>query len=123
MAVSYLISVGYNYAKQISDELIDNAKGSELITEEYHKHLLKLTREIANASTPGELIQLCQAEDLYEIRFSANKLGRDRLEELLNKAILYLLNDRGLAIEDIASELGADSEEMFMIGGYDLKDN
>lgn len=115
MAISYLMDIGFRNATEITDKDIDECEGNGLMTKSFCQELMKMAREIANACEPSELVQLCQAEDVFDVKFSAGKIGRSRLETLLWNALTHM-TDQGMDSEEIAEYIGADDYEMEMLG-------
>ena len=68
MACTYFFNIGYEQAKKITDEDINAAQSNGLMTKEYVQDLMRCTKEIANTvDNAVELVQFCQAEDIYDI--------------------------------------------------------
>lgn len=80
MAISYLMDIGFRNAKEITDEDIDECEGNGLMTKSFCQELMKIARDIANVCEPSELIQLCQAEDVFDI---PDKMSRTRMEKII----------------------------------------
>ncbi len=116
MAVSHLLDIGYRNAIEITEDDIAKMEGNGLMTQGFVQDLVRTTVEIAKTiDNVAELFQFCSAEDVFDTRFYANKLSRDRLETLLHNAIggLQCGDYEG---ESLADYLGADEEEMEMLG-------
>ncbi len=90
MAVAYFFDIGYAQAKKISDEDIKNVKGNSFMTKEFNEWLMTTARQIADATESAiELVQFCMAEDMFELRYFAGKLGRGELEDMIKTRITY----------------------------------
>lgn len=88
MAVSHLLDIGFRHAEKITDDEIEQMKGNGLMTQDFVQYLVKLSREIAqNCDNPVEIIQFCQAEEVFDIRYYANKPSWGDLEEVILDAI------------------------------------
>lgn len=121
MAIGYLLDKGYDYTGQITEDDIAELEGNGLMTKEFVQDLVRTAVEIANASEGvHEIIQFCQAEDVFDVQFYANKLPRNRLETLLLNAIGGLVfNDYDGEegnYSDLADYIGATEEEMETLG-------
>lgn len=69
MAAAYLMDIGWNETKQITDEDIETrVEGNGLMTKEFCQDLVRVARDIAQACTSVEFIQLCQVEKLYDTK-------------------------------------------------------
>jgi len=67
MAVGHLLDIGFNNAKEITDEQIATIKDQEWATAGFLQELVTTSREIANAcKSPVELIQFCMAENVFD---------------------------------------------------------
>lgn len=115
MAVCYLLDIGYSNAREITDEDIEAMEGNGLMTKGFCQMLAQIARDIAKQTEIPEIIQFCSAEDVFDTQFYANKLSRDRLETLLHNAIAGLRYG-DYEGESLADYLGADEEEMEMLG-------
>ena len=111
LAISHLMDIGFRTASEITDEGIEKTEGNGLMTKDFCQTLNKIARDIAQCCEPSELVQLCQAEDVFDVRFSAEKIGRSRLEVLLSNALCYM-SDHGLSNDEIADYIAADYDEM-----------
>lgn len=71
MAVTHLLDIGFRRAQKITDEEIENMEGNGLMTADFCKALVKLTREIA--LTCGNdcvaIIQFCQKEKVFDTKY------------------------------------------------------
>lgn len=120
MAITHLMNIGFDNAREITDEEIEQVEGNGIMTKPFCQELCRLARDVANACEPSELIQLCQAEDVFDVTFSAGKINRKRLEILLLNALGGLLcNDyygEEDNVQDLMDYIGADEEEMEILG-------
>lgn len=120
LAISHLMDIGFRTASRITDEDIEKTEGNGLMTKDFCQALNKIARDIAQNCEPAELVQLCQAEDVFDIRFLAEKIGRSRLEVLLYNALCHM-TDQGMGNDEIANYIGATEDEMEMLG-YPLEE-
>ena len=120
LAISHLMDIGFRNAAQITDEDIEATEGNGIMTQSFCQELNRMAREIANCCEPSELVQLCQAEDVFDVKFSAEKIGRNRLETLCYNAVCYM-SENQMSNKDIASYICADEYEMEMLG-YPLEE-
>ena len=119
MAIGYLLDKGYDFTSQITEDDITELEGNGLMTKEFCQDLVRTAVDIAKASDGvHEIVQFCQAEDIFEVQFYANKVPRDRLETLLHNAIGGMVcNDYdGESLADLADYIGATEDEMEMLG-------
>lgn len=95
MAITHLLDIGFRRAAVITDEEISALKGNPMMTEDFVKQLVSLTREIAKTASPVEVIQFCQAVEMYDITYYVpnRRINYNRMEELATTAIWALLND------------------------------
>ena len=84
MAISYLMDIGFRNAKEITNKDIEEAEGNGLMTKEFVGVLMKLTRDIANACEPSELIQLCQVVEPFAV---PEDLTKERMRRILSNFI------------------------------------
>ena len=119
MAVSYLMDIGWRTAIEITDEEIKEVEGNGLMTQEFCQYLCKLAREIAQSCSPTQLIQLCEAEEIFELRHSAGKVSRRTLEEGLTNAIHFYLRDmlyNNENYDSVCEEFNILEEDMELLG-------
>lgn len=124
MAITYVVDIGYRNAKDITDDEINEAQGNGIMTQGFVQNLMKLAREIANSiDNPTELIQFCDAENVFETEYYTNgeHLSRGTLEETCSKLINFVLYDDSVsfdansheeAIEYLADYLGVEVEDL-----------
>ena len=121
MAVTHLMDIGWRNAEKITDEEIEQCEGNGLMTKDFVQWIQRTAREITRiADGPVELIQFCEAQDVFDIQNYSDMTPRNRLEEMLLNAISYLGN-RGNGVEDIMEILEANEEEMER-WGYELEE-
>ena len=114
MAISHLMDIGFRNAQKITDEQIKEVEGNGFMTKEFCEWLLTTAREIANACHPSELIQLCQANDVFA---PVEGLSNERMKELLCyfieldiRPLKSLIDDEIIEPEDLEA-LGYWTEE------------
>jgi len=96
MAMSYIVDKGYETVKEITDEDIDSFKGNALMTEDFCKALVRLAREICQATENGiELYQFATANDLFEVEYFTNgeKYSVGKLEEIARLLLEFVFYD------------------------------
>lgn len=121
MAITHLMDIGWRNAEKITDEEIEKCEGNGLMTKDFVQWIQRTAREITRiADGPVELIQFCEAQDVFDIQNYSDMTPRNRLEEMLLNAISYLGN-RGNGVEDIMEILEANEEEMER-WGYELEE-
>lgn len=127
MAVSHLLDIGFNNAKEITDEQIATIKDQGWATAGFLQELVTTSREIANAcNSPVELIQFCMAEEVFDVEFYApkkRKITDTRMRELAETAISYL-NDEFM-LNEFMEDRGIEftEEEKSYFGIYDEEDD
>ena len=115
MVTIYLMDIGYQTAKEITDRDIESCEGNGLMTADFQQYLMKLARDIAKVSSPCELIQLCQEIDLYEI---PEKVGRVRLEQIVQE----LFRDAIVPATDLTEQSYIEPEELVKLGYWTEED-
>ena len=100
IAVTGVVTCGLNEARKITEDaieiFIDNFKKEKgnIMTPEYLRNIFKLEAEIArNCASAGELIQFCQAVNLFDTAMYYNVMNRDRAEEIARNAVNKCLED------------------------------
>lgn len=122
MAISYAIDKGVEFVSQMEDNEIDELKGNGLMTDDFCKALVRLSRDIAQATDSGtELIQFADAKGIFETEYYTNgeKLSRDTLEKMVRKLLESILygecdfpNSEEEAKESIADYLEVEVESI-----------
>lgn len=121
MAVSHLLDIGFNNAKEITDDQIATIKDQGWATAGFLQELVTTSREIANAcKSPVELIQFCTAENVFDTEFYApnkHKISDIRMREIAEKAV-WGLHENGGDWEEELENAGLDlsPEEMDYFG-------
>ena len=88
MAVAHLLDIGFRNAEKITDDDIAKLEGNGLMTQAFVQYLVRLSKEIAEAcDNPVEMIQFCMAEEVFDIRYYANKPSWSDLEKVILDAI------------------------------------
>lgn len=90
MAVSHLLDIGFNNAKEITDEQIATIKDHGWATAGFLQELVTTSMEIANAcKSPVELIQFCMAENVFDAEFYSGKprIPYERMGEIATNAV------------------------------------
>jgi len=102
MAVAHLLDIGFRSAEEITDDEIAQMKGNGLMTQGFVQDLVRLSREIAKAcdNNPVEIIQFCQAEEVFDIRRYANKPTYSDLVSYIQNA-MGMLEHGGYAHQDM----------------------
>lgn len=120
MVFAYIFDIGFQNAKEISDKNIDKCKDNGMLTKEFQQYLMRQARELTNACDSAvTLVQYCMAEDVYDIRNSANKLPRDILEEMVKTRISWedVVNKNNADyIQYLTSRYYCDAEDLELLG-------
>lgn len=120
MVCTYILNIGYEAARNITDEDIEKAKGDGFATKEYYQWVMCTAREVANTiSNNVELVQFCMAEDVYDIRHFADKLPRWELEDMLKTRISmedYTRTDTADYIIYLCNRYDCDAEDLEYLG-------
>ena len=118
MAVSHLLDIGFNNAKDITDDQIATIKDQGWATAGFLQELVTTSREIANAcNSPVELIQFCMAEEVFDVEFYApkkRKISDIRMREIAERAVMCLCNEE--TVEDLVNEVDLTPEEIDYFG-------
>lgn len=118
MAVSHLLDIGFNKAKEITDEQISTIKDQGWATAGFLQELVTTSREIAEAcGSPVELIQFCMAEEIFDVEFYApnkRKIPDIRMREIAERAVMCLCNEE--TVEDLVNEVDLTPEEIDYFG-------
>ena len=118
MAVSHLLDIGFNNAKDITDDQIATIKDQGWATAGFLQELVTTSREIANAcNSPVELIQFCMAEEVFDVEFYApkkRKITDIRMREIAERAVMCLCNEE--TVEDLVNEVDLTPEEIDYFG-------
>ena len=116
MAVGHLLDIGFNNAKEITDDQIATIKDQGWATAGFLQKLVTISREITNAcKSPVELIQFCSAEEVFDTEFYApNKISGIRMREIAEKAVSCLCNEE--TIEDFVNETDLTDKEKDYFG-------
>ena len=118
MAVAQLMEIGFRSASGLTDEEISQAKGNAFMTDEFWPEILKLVRDIAQNYSATELIQFCEVEEPFDIRWFSEHPTRSDLEQYVESAI-NSLSYRGASNEAIIDELSIEDDAEFFGLEYD----
>ena len=111
MAVTHLLDIGFRAAEKITDEDISKMEGNGLMTQDFVQHLVKVSRDIAQCcDNPVELIQFCQAREIFDIRFYANMPKYSDVTTYLINAINLLQNY--YSDDQLIDKLGMDEDDV-----------
>ena len=94
MAITYVVDIGWRNAKKLTDKEIADMQGNGLMTQAFVQMLMKSAREIANTvENPTEIIQFCDAMNIYETRCytTGECLDRATLEHIARKLLEYTI--------------------------------
>ena len=125
MALSHFFDLGYQVAKQMPEEEIENAEANGLMTKDCVQWIMRTAKEIANCvDSAVEVVQFCNAEDIYDVRYYANKLPRWRMEEMLQSRISQENNDttKEEELEELTFLYDCDAED-FELLGFDIPED
>ena len=88
LALGYFFDIGYQGAKNITDKHIDSAKGNGIMTRDFVQWLMREAKEIADSVTSAiDVVQFCEAEDIFDIRYYANKIPYSELEDMVKERL------------------------------------
>lgn len=91
MAVAHILDKGFDFILKLTDEDIQSIEGSGMMSASFAQDLTKFSKDITSAcDNPVELIQFCQAEDVFDTKFYANKLPNYQLVEALQYATIFM---------------------------------
>lgn len=122
LALSYFFDIGYDNASKITDDDIANAKGNGIMTQEFVRWLMKTARQVAAVTESAiDVVMFCMAEDIFDIRGFAGKLGRSALEDMINTRIEQERSYPSEDTEYFEEKYGCDIEDFAMLG-YDIPD-
>lgn len=99
MAMTYIVDKGWSNVKEITDEEINEMQGNGLMTQGFVQWLVKLARDIVNATeSPCEIIQFCDSESVFETTYFTNgeHISRRELEDGMGKLLRYVAYDEEL---------------------------
>lgn len=119
MAVCHLLANGFNDTLEISDDEISKMKStSNGMSDEFVRWINKTARDIAIAADgqPANLIEFCQAIELFDIQHFCGKLNRHRLEEMVENQIFINKYSTRSECERQCEKLGCEMEELEMLG-------
>lgn len=122
MALGYLIEKGMDNVAMITDEKISDIEDNGFMTKEFSQMLVKLARDIANATDSSiEIIQFADAKGLLEVSYYTNGevIERDSLQKISRRMLEYVLydevdlpNSQEEAKEIIADMLEIDTDDI-----------
>ncbi len=118
MALSYFFDIGYAQAKGITDKDIKNVEGNGILSKSFNEWLMTTARQIAEATDSAvAVVQFCMAEDVFDTKMFAGKLGRDDMEQMLDSRISYeKKSPEEDATEFFETYYGCDMENFRMLG-------
>lgn len=107
MALTYIMDKGWSNVKEFDDKEIDKLDGNGLMTKGFVQALVKLARDLCNASeNPTELFQFADSVGVYETTYFTNgeHLSRSTLEEALRKLVNYVVCDEEMIMPTSSEE-------------------
>ncbi len=128
MAISYIVDKGYDTIEQIeiTEEQIKEIKGNDFMTADFVLELVKVSKEIVQAAdNPTEIIEFCQAVDLYDRQSYCNDTNYDLLQSIAYNAITLLQETPSpegndfWGISELCEELGCEPEDLLSLGVID----
>lgn len=114
MALSHLLDIGFRQALKIKDSDIEKLEENGLMTRKFVQDLVRLSRQIAQMSSPTEIIQFAQSEQIFDTLYYNGKPERNRIEEIAIGAIDLLLNDYHMT--ELIEALDMDEDEIKYLG-------
>jgi len=116
MAVTHLMDIGWRNAEKITDDDIEKCEGNGLMTKDFVQWIQRTARELTRiADGPVELIQFCEAQDVFDIQNYAETANRSTLEQVVQNTQEYLFN-KGYNYDDIRDIWDLDDYEMELLG-------
>jgi len=116
MAITHLMDIGWRNAKKITDEEIEKCEGNGLMTKGFVQWVQRTARDITQiADGPAELIQFCEAQDVFDIQNYAETVNRSTLEQVVQNTQEYLFN-KGYNYDDMRYIWDLDDYEMELLG-------
>lgn len=119
MAVCHLMGNGFNDILELSyDEINEMTSSVKGMTDDFVRLINKLAKDIAIAAEgqPANLIEFCQAIDLFDIQHFCGKLNRHRLEKIVENQIFITKYSTRSECERQCEKLGCEMEELEMLG-------
>ncbi len=121
---SYIFDIGYQSAKEITDEDIQKSEGNGIMTKDFCQYIMEKARELCNAvDSAVSLVQYCMVEDTFDIRNYADKLPRYKLEDMVKASLspssimdvscsLYSKE----SVENVCDRYNCDAEDLELLG-------
>lgn len=120
MLFAYIFDIGFQNAKEFTSKDIESCEDRGVLTRDFQQWLIRLAKEICNAvDSPVTLVQYCMAEDIYETRFEADKLGRWKLEEMVKERMSWedVVNKKSVDyINYLTHRYDCDAEDLELLG-------
>ncbi len=123
VALTYLLDIGFKAATQITDEMINEAKGNDLMTKGFEELVMKTAREIAQTVNLTDVYVFCQAEDIFDTRYNASKLPRYTLEDMIKASLspMSIMDveynlDTKEGIKRVCEKYDCDAEDLELLG-------
>ena len=119
MAVSHYLDIGHRNAQRITEAEIKAAKGNDIMSKEFVGWLMETAKKIADSvDTAVEVVQFCMAEDVFDIRYYANKMPGEDLERMVKYQLDFEFNGCP-NMEDVAARWDYDVAD-FELLGYEI---
>ena len=100
MAISHLMMLGWNTAKEITDEQIEAAEGNGLMSKEFVVWINKTAREIAKSCDPSQLVIFCMHHEIYATDTYYDDARQKKIEHAID------------AINDLNGEFELDNDDL-----------
>ena len=122
MAINHYLDIGHRNALKITEKEIKAVKGNDIMSKDFCEWLLETAKKIADSVNSAiEVVQFCEAEDIFDTRYYANKLSRGDLEEMVQSRIRYDLETMNIGNPDMPVLYDCDREN-FELLGWELKE-
>lgn len=119
MAVGHYLDIGQRNALRITEAEIKAAEGNAIMSKEFVEWLMETAKKIADSvDTAVEVVQFCMAEDVFDIRYYANKMPRENLERMVKYQLDFEFNGCP-SMESVAARWDCDVED-FELLGYEI---
>lgn len=118
MAIQYLTDVGYRDVSKLSDEDIKEFEGNGLMTADFVQYIATLAKRITEVTDSAtEVIQFCQAEDVFDTKWYANKPSRETLSNIAYNAVGSMMckDYNGNSVDDLCNYLNTDENELLAL--------
>ena len=118
LACQWIMENGYLNVRKWTDEIIEEAKVPNLFADDYYKETLRLAREIANNTSPADLMKFCMIKPFLRLDDFCDKLNREELEAMVIASIQDDLNG-GTSIMTTPRDFESEADRDYFQDKYD----